>query len=160
MSWLSGKELETLILRHADDNTLKAFAGIFSIDTLPQQISTLPFMMVINTQTLNLPGEHWKAIYISKERVGEVFDSLALPVSTCLMQWMNRFTRTWYQSYLTIQNPISGTCGAFVLYYILNCLRQPQLRPKRLRTFLELFTKKLYLNDKIVKEYVEQLKRK
>jgi len=160
MSWLSGKELETLILRNGDSDTLKAFAGIFSMDTLPQQITSLPFMMIINTQTLNLPGEHWKAIYISTERIGEVFDSLALPVSTCLMHWMNRFTRIWYQSFLTIQNPASATCGGFAVYYILNCLHQPQLRRKRIRAFLEVFTKNLSLNDMIVKEYVEQLKRK
>jgi len=154
MSWLTGKQLEHLILKNADAKTYEAFLGVFSIDLLPEQIPFLPIMMIINTQTVNLPGQHWKAVYISKERIGEVFDSLALPISTRLLQWLNRFTRSWHHSTLTVQNPLSGTCGAFVIYYILK-----RLQKRNLRDCLQIFSRNLSLNDLLMKEFVALLKR-
>ena len=154
MSWLSGKDLETLIAENADDKTHKAFLGVFSIDMLPQQLPFLPIMLIINTQTVNLPGQHWKAVYISKEHIGEVFDSLATPISTRLMQWLNRFTRSWTTSSLTIQNPISATCGAFVLYYILT-----RFQKRNLQHASQIFSNNLSNNDLLMKEFVTLLKK-
>ena len=152
MSWLTGQQLEKLIEKHADDLTQKAFLGVFSIDTLPSQLPHLPSLLIVNTHTKNLPGEHWKAIYISKDRHGEVFDSLALPVSVRLLQWMNRFTRKWQRSTLTIQNPLSPSCGAFVLYFILR-----RLQEKDLKRCLNIFSTNLYKNDEIMRNLVKML---
>jgi len=153
MSWLSGKDLEDKIKKNADDETWNAFLGVFSIDTLPEQIHSFPILLIINTQTSNLPGLHWKAVYISKERIGEVFDSFALPVSICLTQWLNRFTRSWHSQSLTIQHPLTATCGAFVVYYILM-----RIHERSLQNCLRIFSTNLSRNDRIVKEFVKLLK--
>ena len=154
MSWLTGYELENLVYNNADDKTQKAFLGIFAIDGLPQQIPHLPALLIINTHTSNLAGEHWKAVYISQEHCGEVFDSLAQPTSTRLLQWMNCFTRKWIRSSLTIQNPLSGTCGAFVLYFILT-----RLHARNFASCLQLFSNDLYKNDLLMTDFVMKLKK-
>lgn len=122
MSWLSGDELKRKILRNATPATLQAFHGVFSIDQLPFAVPHYPFFMVVNTQSHNLPGEHWIAIFIDKYKHGEVFDSFALPLAQPLIRWMNRFTRSFTKSHLTYQHPLSSACGAFVLFYILHRL--------------------------------------
>lgn len=154
MSWLSGYELENLIQKNADAETRHAFLGIYAMDTLPHRIPHLPVLLIINTHTSNLSGEHWKAVYISKEHYGEVFDSLAQPTSTRLMQWMNCFTRKWIRSPLTIQNPHSATCGAFVLYFILTRLHVPNFM-----RCIQRFSNDLYKNDMLMIDFVSNLRK-
>ena len=80
MSWLSGQEIENAIYKYADDDTRKAFHGVYSMDQLPFAVPHYPFFMIINTQAHNLPGAHWISVFIDVSRRGEVFDSLALPL--------------------------------------------------------------------------------
>ena len=127
MSWLSGKELLTAIEKYADKATREAFHGIYSIDELPKFVPCHPFFIIINTDSHNLPGEHWKVVFIDKDKRGELFDSLALATSNMIIRWMNRFTRTWEKSERRIQSNFSTTCGAFVLYFIFKRLSSPNL---------------------------------
>lgn len=154
MSWLTTFELNVLIKKYGDDKTNEAFIGIYAIDTLPQQILRLPILLIVNTQASNLPGEHWKAIYISSQRIGEIFDSLATPISIYLQKWMNTFTHKWSSSKMTIQNPLSATCGAFTLYFVLN-----RLRKKSLKDCMSIFTNDLYHNDILMRTFVDDLKK-
>lgn len=152
MSWLSGLELESIIRTYADEATEAAFLGIFSIDTLPKQIKHLPILFIINTQTSNLQGQHWKAVYISSDKYGEVFDSLAMPVSLHLQNWLNTFTRKWSSSKRTIQYPFSASCGAFVIYFVLN-----RLKAKSMKTCLAMFKNNLIYNDALVVNFIKDL---
>lgn len=153
MSWLTGIELESIIRTYADEPTEAAFLGIFSIDTLPKYIKHLPIIFIINTQTSNLPGQHWKAIYVSSNKIGEVFDSLATPVSLRLQNWLNTFTRKWSLSKRTIQYPFSASCGAFVIYFVLN-----RLKAKSMKNCLSIFKNNLMYNDALVVNFVKDLK--
>lgn len=122
ITWLTTNELENYIHKFANDKTKAAFLGTFPMDHLPKQIPHLPLLFIINTNSSNLPGQHWKAIYVSENKEGEVFDSLAMPVCLQLQQWMNKFTRKWKVSTLILQNPLSPSCGAYVLYFIMTRL--------------------------------------
>ena len=152
MSWLSGKDIQNTIEKYGSNETKKAFLGVFSLDTLPHNLPHLPILLVVNTDTKNLPGQHWKAVYISNERYGEVFDSLAMPVSIHLQRWMNSFSHRWKSSNVIIQNPLSPSCGAFVLYYVLIRLSKPTMS-----SCLKLFSKNLYDNDNLVRNFVKDL---
>lgn len=154
MSWLTGKELEDLIYKYANDSTKKAFMGVFAIDTLPTRIPHYPCLMIINTHTLNLPGQHWKAIFIPESRRGEVFDSLALPISTFLLRWLNSFTKSWTRNKVTVQNPLSASCGAFVLFYTLT-----RMKKENMNQCLNIFSSNLYVNDKLMLQFVKDLKK-
>jgi len=126
MSWLSGTEIAKKIEECGDVATREAFSGVYSIDSLPFAVKQYPFFMIVNTQTHNLPGEHWKTIFIDRNKCGEVFDSLALPLSNTLIRWLNRFTRRFVVNRIAYQNPLSATCGSFAVFYVLNRLDDPK----------------------------------
>lgn len=150
IKWLTTLDLETFIENFADNETKEAFLGVFSIDHLPKKIFHLPILFIVNTNTNNLPGEHWKAIYISKQGKGEVFDSLALPVGLRLQQWMNEFSKKWSISKLTIQNPLAPSCGAYVLYYVMSRLKYDSMN-----SCLSLFTTDVVMNDLLVDKFLK-----
>ena len=155
VNWLTSEQLHKLIIRNARPTTQAAFLGIFAIDTLPQQISSLPVLLVVNNDTSNLAGRHWKAIFISSERQGEVFDSLVTPVSIALEKWMNTFTIKWTCSTLTIQYPLSPSCGAFVLHYILHRLGENSLKDYTEKYF----DSELHVNETRIRCFASKLKK-
>ena len=154
MSWLSSIELENLINHYAGLATKQAFIGIFSMDKLPHHLPHLPILLIVNTDSSNLPGKHWKAVYISSDKVGEVFDSLALPIGIYLQRWMNTFTKKWTSSKVIVQNPLSATCGAFTLYFVLN-----RLNMKSMKECINIFSKNLHANDVVMKTFVNELRK-
>ena len=93
MSWLTDEDIIRKVRRNGDKKCEEAFYGVYPLDRLPKFIPQLPLFIVVNTHTANLEGEHWKTIFIDKNRRGEVFDSLAQPMNAILIRWMNRFTR-------------------------------------------------------------------
>lgn len=156
MSWLSDTELAKLIKRFSNEDTKKAFIGIFAIDQLPKSIPHLPTLLIINTDAKNLPGRHWKAVFISQERQGEVFDSLALPLSTHLLKWLNNFTYgRWKRNKMAVQHPLSSICGVYVLYFILNRLQRTSLH-----SIMGEFGKTTSMNDEKMLTFFSSLKNK
>ena len=153
MSWLSNKTLLEKIKKNACGETLKAFNGIYSIDKLPNFIPCRPFLIIINTHTHNLPGEHWICIFIDKDRNGELFDSLALPVNNILIRWLNIFTTKWKRNSRSFQHLLSTQCGAFVLRFILN-----RLHVKNFESLTAMFTTSPLLNETIVENFYRALK--
>ena len=151
MSWLSENEIIRLIKRNADEATLVAFQGVYSMDALPYAVKAYPFFMIVNTQSHNLPGEHWISVFIGSDRRGEVFDSLALPLSNIMAKWMNRFCRTYGKNSLVYQHPLSARCGVYAVYFVLNRLSNPNCMVWK-------FTKVLAINEERVMEYYRRLK--
>ena len=153
MSWLSDKNIVRKIRNNADPTTLHAFFGVYPIDKLPDFVPFLPIFIVVNTHTHNLKGQHWKTIFIDKNRCGEVFDSLAQPMNNLLVRWMNRFTRKWKTNRKVYQHARSTTCGAFALYFILKRLDFPSLD-----AFTHSFSHSINANERLVRSFYEALK--
>lgn len=153
MSWLSSKDIVNKVKKNADRKTLTAFYGVCAMDDLPEFIHTRPFLMIVNTHTQNLPGEHWIAILVDANRNGEVFDSLAQPVSNILIRWLNRFTNKWKKNERTFQHLLSSTCGAFALYFTLN-----RLQVKDFETLTSLFNESPHVNESFVNLFYNFLK--
>lgn len=152
VKWLTTLDLENFIQTYSDEHTKAAFLGIFPINHLPQKIFRFPILFILNTNTSNLPGQHWKAVYVSTSHVGEVFDSLATPISLQLEQWMNTFTRKWTVSKITLQNPLSPSCGGYVLYYVLT-----RLKHNSMKSCMAVFTDNVLLNDAIVENFFQRM---
>lgn len=148
INWLTTLDLENFIHNYANNKTKAAFLGVFPINQLPKRLPYLPLFFIINTNPGNLPGQHWKAVFISKKYYGEIFDSLATPVSLKLQQWMNTHTKRWIVSKITLQNPLSPSCGGYVLYYIMT-----RLNFKSLNACVKSFTNNVFDNDKIVEMF-------
>lgn len=153
MSWLSDKQITEKVRKNGSKEVRQAFYGVYPIDALPKSVPYLPIFLVVNTQAHNLEGEHWKTIFIDKNRYGEVFDSLAQPMSSILIRWMNRFTRKWKRNRKVYQHKRSTTCGAFALYYILKRLDCPSLNK-----FTHFFTHSVNENEKRIRSFYKSLK--
>lgn len=102
------------------------FIGVYPRDLLPTS-STLrycrPLTLIINTDTSNLDGRHWVAVYIDRSGYGEYFDSLAQPIPDHISLWLSRNSSQWkYVLRPFIDSPIqsitSQTCGAFAYFYV------------------------------------------
>jgi len=154
MSWLSDKQITNKVRRNGNLKCREAFYGVYPSDKLPKFIPHLTVFLVVNTQTSNLKGEHWKTIFIDKKRRGEVFDSLAQPMSTMLIGWMNRFTRSWKKNRKRYQHEKSTTCGAFALYYILKRLNFSSLDSFTSKSF----SSSLTANERLVCKFYKALK--
>ena len=119
MSWLSNTDLENAIEHCKDSRVRHAFRGIYPNDALPHTVLTPPVFIIVNTDVHNLPGQHWKVIYVDENYDGEVFDSLAVPLSNHVIRFMNRHTRQWKTNRTMFQHPKSSQWGAYVLYFII-----------------------------------------
>ena len=119
------------------------------LSSIELHLPQLPILLIVNTDSSNLPGKHWKAVYISSDKVGEVFDSLALLIGIYLQQWMNTFAKKWTSSKVTVQSPLSATYGAFTLYFVLN-----RLNMKSMKQCINIFSKNLHANDVVMKTFV------
>ena len=153
MSWLSNRQLINKVRKNGTEATKKSFLGVYAIDKLPKFIPHLPMLLIVNTHSHNLGGEHWKAIFIDKNRNGEVFDSLAQPTSNILIRWMNRFTRKWRTNSKSYQHDKSSTCGAYSLYYVLSRLALPSLD-----AFCRSFSPALHVNERNIRSFYRRLK--
>lgn len=153
MSWLSSDIIRQKVQRNADEATWKAFDDVYSVDTLPSVIHHYPIFIVLNTDTKNLPGEHWKVIFIKEDKRGELFDSLASPPTIATQQWLKKHTRQWKTNACTIQHPQSSKCGAFVLYFILK-----RLHVRRFECLTKNFSANLHVNEKMITQFYNDLK--
>lgn len=153
IDWLTGEEIENYIAKNGNASTKAAFLGIFAANTLPRQILQLPALLIVNSDTANLPGRHWRAVYITTEHYGEIFDSLAAPVNILLEKWINSVTVRWQITTKCVQHPLSPSCGAFVLHFILN-----RLTAKSLDNYMQHFSSDLERNERKIRYFVQKLK--
>ena len=107
----------------------------------------------MNTHSHNLDGEHWKTIFIGKDRRGELFDSLGQPPNIATQQWLRKHTRQYIRNERILQHPLSSTCGAFVLYFILK-----RLHVRRFKSIIQKFSSNPYSNEKMICTFYNDLK--
>ena len=141
MSWLSDRQLEYAIYQYGDRDVLHAFQGIYPVDDLPSTIKP-PALIVLNTDTHNLPGKHWKVLFIDEDFSGEVFDSLALPISDFIIRFMNQHTQQWIRNVIAYQPITSTRCGVYVLYYVTQ-----RLCYRSLKDFCNTFSHNVNVNE-------------
>ena len=90
-----------------------------------------PHCTIANTDPIDLPGQHWVALFWSAPDQGDFFDSYAIPPQ--------RFRRRWqcfqgFQAPHSIQQWTSNVCGDYALYYLYHRCRGTPL-PKIVQYF-------------------------
>ena len=98
-----------------------SFEGVFASNNLPMgERSERTF--IINTDTSNLPGQHWIAVCI-RENIGYVFDPLAMiPPPLRLINWMNKRYDQWSYNKRQVQPIDSTLCGAYCIHFLYHAL--------------------------------------
>lgn len=142
--------LEVALILKSLKSTKKIFLGVFACDELPDIVKKTPALLVCNTQPSNSPGEHWIAIYISKKRSGEYFDSFGLhPQNILFIEFLKKNCINYKYNQVMVQSIFSNFCGQFCIIYAFF-----KSQNKTLNTFLKLFKySKLLKNNSIVVDF-------
>ncbi len=69
--------MDTVLIRKLL-KSFKCFKGVYPLDLIPT-IKKKPIAIIVNTHPSDKPREHWVSIIISKDGIGEYFDSFGLP---------------------------------------------------------------------------------
>ena len=145
---------------------LPSFGGVYSKDNIDKKkmkkaVKTKqPFGIVINTANHGLPGKHWIALHIdSQNKTADYFDSLggkpqhyegllALKESLGARGTLN-------YNCTPIQPDTSDTCGNYCVLFLLE-----KNQGTDFKHFIEqYFTPDKHVNDKLVKKYLDVLKK-
>ena len=155
IDWLTGAQIEHYIKCNADEDTKRLYVGVFSSNTLPRKVDNYPLLLIVNSDSSNLAGKQWRAVYIAENLHGEVFDPLGVPINLWLERWMNTFCIKWTRTQTFIQHPLSPSCGAFVLHFVLNRFHVDSLHSYILSNYDDNLSK----NVMRIKNYVHSLRK-
>ena len=96
------------------------FVGVFPLNKLPQALRA-PANLIVNTDTHNLPGQHWLAVSYQKGGVVYVFDSFGFFYPRILRIYLNKLRRTAPVRYNRIryQSMHEQTCALYCLAWLI-----------------------------------------
>ena len=90
--------------------------------------------LVVNTDPADKPGQHWVAIYITREGVGEYFDSYGRPPNLPqIQQVFQKNVNDVIYNTRHLQGTFSTVCGQYVIFFLLHRCRE--LRIDKIITF-------------------------
>lgn len=138
------------------DPCLRRFVkGVFASNTLPQMVTEFPSAVIVNTQPLPFPGEHWVALIVYSPLQAEFFDSLGKSPAD-YSQDIQNFLKTnsaecRFKSY-RLQPRNSNLCGLYVLVFLIArlCFK------KSFNRFYDFFSLDMQSNDGFVKHFIHE----
>ena len=96
------------------------YIGTFSLNTVPPMSPNSLFSFIVNTHTVNLPGQHWIAV---KSYLGKawIFDPLAMPPPPplCNHLLLQCHVNELHICKTEVQSPLTQTCGHHCVYFLL-----------------------------------------
>ena len=133
-----------------DKRTSKIYLGTFAFDKLPT-IVNYPSCLIVNTQKSNQLGEHWLAIYYSKNKSCYFFDSMGLPPTFYkLEQYIKLTSKSYTHNKKQLQGIFSQYCG----YYCINFLLIKS-RNIGMKHFYKFFNNTPKENDQLIKRLID-----
>lgn len=91
------------------------FIGVFPLDKLPSWIPNGG--LIVNSQTSNLEGEHWIAVYIHPNVI-KVFDPMGLFYPPLLVSKLEKLKRRIEYNRIMYQSPFTETCGHYCILWL------------------------------------------
>ena len=96
---------------------IKYFRGIFSRDTLPNQINEAE-VGIVNLDSHIGPGTHWVCYRNVDKNICEYFDSFGLTMPSEILRYLQTSNDKIIYSTDEIQERNSVLCGYWILYYL------------------------------------------
>ena len=122
------------------------FCGVFACDDI-RLPSSVPAGMIINTDTIEQPGEHWVSFYIKKDLSCEYFDPYGIsPVVPHIILAIKNFKQCTYNS-TQLQGSRSSSCGLFCVGYL-----KSRFRGMKMADFVALFDGRN--NEQIIRDVI------
>lgn len=135
------------------------FLGVLPCDYLPQSpLRKLPSSVIFNTDTSNLPGQHWLAIYINEDGVSNFFDSFGNKPDhsrfpKIIQDFLKINSRVVRYSTVQVQDFSSDTCGQHCVFFLYHMAKGHDYD-----YVLKLYSGDFIKNDKCVSVFVKKLK--
>ena len=107
---------------------ISKFKGIFAADEVPRLNSD--GSLIVNTQPINSPGEHWIAVHVDRGRT-KVFDSFGRPPPSFIVE-KSDFEVSFSPHF--IQHLLSSNCGLYCVAFL------AASNAGKLNQFFELFS--------------------
>lgn len=95
-----------------------SFEDVLSIDEVRQPSKT-PASFIYNTDPADKPGEHWVAVYYTRQGQFWYFDSLAQPPPT---EFIIMYSPLIHWT-MPVQSVFSNVCGQYCIYFLYLCAR-------------------------------------
>lgn len=108
-----------------DEVIRRYFLDVYAADQAPCQ-APYPRCAIVNTDPIELPGQHWVAVFWTGPDQGEFFDSYAMPPSRYDPRW--RCWSHFEQNPRVLQQWTTDVCGDYVLYYLYHRCRGTPLQ--------------------------------
>ena len=144
------REISEILKR--DRFTKHYFRGVFACDQLPKQCIPRPSALIINTDPADKPGQHWVAIYITRDGVGEYFDSYGqLPTLPQIQHFLRKNTKYSIFNRRHLQGAFSTVCGQYVIFFLLH-----RCRGLSMDKIIKLFSSDSMDNDLNVNDFVKK----
>lgn len=148
-------ELTSIIKRRIFNRT--NFVGVLACDQLPKNISKYPTMLIVNTHPSFMPGEHWVAIYITKDKDGYFFDSFGhSPENRRFPPEIKHFLRkncvTVSYSGRVVQSELSTKCGQHCVFFLCNIQKGMSYKQ-----FINMYGPDPVCNDAMVCRFVNRI---
>jgi hypothetical protein len=97
---------------------MNCYKGIYGSDNI-QGTNTFPYAIVVNTQKISQPGEHWVALYITGPDQLEYFDSFGEGPNSDIQKFTKTFKNIKINS-KKLQSDFDNSCGSHVIYFIIS----------------------------------------
>ena len=131
------------------------FKGVYPCDCMPFSFN-LPAVFVINLSQHNEAGTHWVCLYISESGNAFYFDSFGLkPNNVHINRFIRMHTKSISYNKTQLQHITSNKCGRFCCVFVVLTLKNCSFD-----RILRRFGKNLYINDIIVENMYNFLKKK
>ena len=135
-----------------DRFTKHHFRGVFACDQLPKQYMPRPSALVINTDPADKPGQHWVAIYITQDGVGEYFDSYGKgPNIPQIEHFLRKNAKSFIYNRRHLQGTFSTVCGQYTIFFLLHRCRELSMDK-----IMKLFSSDTTDNDLNVNHFVRK----
>ena len=134
--------------------TSKIFEGCFPCDLLPS-LKKCPTALIVNLDPHAKQGSHWITLYVEKDQIF-YFDSLALPISSCIINSFLKNFKNVKRNSNPYQSPLSKTCAHHCISLIY-FLSQGYSFPKYLNLLESINNTDLFVTNivnKIINYYV------
>lgn len=97
------------------------FIGVFPLNKIPQGLRA-PANFIVNTDTHNLPGEHWLAVSYQKGGIVLAFDPFGIFYPRLLKIKLNQLNRTRpvHYSKIEYQSLFEQTCGLYCIAWLIS----------------------------------------
>ena len=96
------------------------FIGVFPLNRLPPSLTIYrkPLCFIVNTDSANLPGQHWLAVSYSRCGIVRAFDPLGVFYPDLLANYLAKRGRHVIFNRTTYQDPSRRTCGQHCLRWL------------------------------------------